>query len=124
MLLVEDENEGDAEESKRTPLIQKVKSPAPRHDKSMPPKGASALVTTWKKLEIEYGEFQEYFVTSLNKSSFKQSFFSVVEMLKFEEMTVFQNSDNGEEIVLAVDKNASQRKIIILSIRSMIDSVE
>ena len=90
----------------------------------MPPKGASALVSTWKKLEIEYGEFQEYFVSSLNKSSFKQSFFSVVEMLKFEEMTVFQNSDNGEEIVLAVDKNASQRKIIILSIRSTIDSVE
>ena len=45
-------------------------------------------------------------------------------MLKYEEITVFQNSDNGEEIVLAVDKNASQRKIIILSIRSTIESVE
>ena len=39
-------------------------------------------------------------------------------------MTVFQNSENGEEIVLAVDKNASQRKIIMLSIKSTIDSVE
>jgi hypothetical protein len=39
-------------------------------------------------------------------------------MAKYEEMTVFQNSDNGEEIVLAIDKNASQRKIIILSVKS------
>ena len=62
--------------------------------------------------------------SSLNKSAFKQSFLSTVEMLKYEEITVFQNADNGEEIVLAVDKNASQRKIIILSIRSTFESVE
>jgi hypothetical protein len=44
-------------------------------------------------------------------------------MPKYEELTVFQNSENGEEIVLAVDKNASQRKIIILSVRSTLDTV-
>lgn len=45
-------------------------------------------------------------------------------MPKYEELTVFQNSENGEEIVLAVDKNASQRKIIILSVRSTLETVE
>lgn len=51
MLLAEDENEvPEGEETKRTPLIQKMKSPAPRHDKSMPPKGTSAVIASWKKL--------------------------------------------------------------------------
>lgn len=41
MLLVEDEGlEGEEEETKRTPMIQKIKSPPQRHhDKSMPSKG-------------------------------------------------------------------------------------
>ena len=124
MLLTEDENGTEGEETKRTPLIQKIKSPPTRNDKSMPPKGTIAAIASWKKLEIEYSEFQEYFATSLSKSAFHQSFRSVVEMIRYEEMTVFQNSENGEEIVLAVDKNASQRKIILLSIKSTIDSVE
>jgi len=51
MLLAEYENDiSEGEETKRTPLIQKITSPAPRHDKSMPPKGASAILSSWKKL--------------------------------------------------------------------------
>lgn len=44
-------------------------------------------------------------------------------MSKYEELTVFQNSENGEEIVLAIDKNASQRKIIILSVKSTLETM-
>jgi hypothetical protein len=55
MLLVEDEGvEGEEEESKRTPITNKVKSPPQRHhDKSMPSKGIVAVtIEKWKKLEI------------------------------------------------------------------------
>lgn len=54
MLLFDDEGEEpQEEESKRTPLIQKVKSPPNRHqDKSMPSKGIVATIEKWKKLEI------------------------------------------------------------------------
>lgn len=45
-------------------------------------------------------------------------------MTRYEEITVFQNSENGEEILLAVDKNASQRKIILLSVKSGHETVE
>ena len=50
MLLAEDENEAEGEETKRTPLIQKIKSPIPRHDKSMPPKATTLAIASWKKL--------------------------------------------------------------------------
>lgn len=127
MLLSEEDNpEPEQEESsKRTPLVQKNKSPPlNRADKSVPPQGlSSALTSRWKKVEIEYGEFQEYFVSSIGKSAFSQSFHTVLEMSKYQEFTVFQNSDNGEQIVLAIDKNASQRKIIILSVRSSPETV-
>jgi hypothetical protein len=126
MLLAEEEGqEVEEEESKRTPLIQKNSKVSPgRQDKSVPPKGpTSILMGNWKKMHIEYGEFQEYFVNSISKSAFSQSFYTVVEMSKYEEMTVFQNSENGEEIVLAIDKNASQRKIIILSVKSTLETI-
>jgi hypothetical protein len=48
MLLSEDELEPEEEESKRTPLIQKNKSPQ-KHDKSLPPRGP-AIIASWKKL--------------------------------------------------------------------------
>ena len=59
MLLSEDDNQDlEEEESKRTPLIQKTKSPpANRHEKSLPPKGITGTMDKWKKLEIGYGEF-------------------------------------------------------------------
>ena len=77
MLLTEDEGDQEEEETKRTPLIQKNKSPE-KHDKSLPPKGPIAQIATWKKLEIEFGEFQEYLAASLSKSAFSQSFLTPV----------------------------------------------
>lgn len=126
MLLVEDEGEeSPEEETKRTPMIQKVKSPPNRHqDKSMPSKGIVATIEKWKKLEIEYGDFSEYFASTLAHSAFGQSFLSTVELMRYEELTIFQSTETAEDIVLAVDKNSSQRKIVLLAIRSTIETVE
>jgi hypothetical protein len=125
MLLVDDEGEPEEEESKRTPLIQKVKSPPNRsQDKSMPSKGVLATLEKWKKLEIEYGDFSDYFASTLAHSAFSQSFLPTFELMRYEEVTIFQSTDTAEDIVLAVDKNSSQRKIIILAVRSTIETVE
>ena len=39
-------------------------------------------------------------------------------MLKYEEITVFQRLGSKEEVIVAIDKFASSRKIVILAIRS------
>lgn len=78
----------------------------------------------WKKIEVEYAEFTEYFQNSINKGAFFQSFLNVIDIPKYEELTVFQNKDTNEEVVLGVDKNTSQRKIIILNIKSTLQNVE
>jgi len=43
--------------------------------------------------------------------------------MRYEEVTIFQSTETAEDIVLAVDKNSSQRKIIILAVRSTIETV-
>ena len=47
-----------------------------------------------------------------------ESFVKVIDLLKYEEVTVFQHRRHGEEVIVAIDKTASHRKITILAIRS------
>lgn len=84
----------------------------------MPSKGLIAAIEKWKRLEVEYGDFPDVFAATLAHSAFALSFLPTVELLRYEEVTIFQSADNSEDIVLAVDKNSSQRKIIILAVRS------
>ena len=85
----------------------------------MPPKGIVARTgQRWNKMEIQYSDLSDFFAASVTKSAFVQSFRPVIEVPKYEEITIFINSETGEEVVLGVDRNASQRKIIILSIKS------
>ena len=72
-------------------MINKVKSPPIRQDKSMPPHASQAALQKWKKIEVEYGEFTDFFSLSLSKSSFAQSFLPIIEIPRYEELTVFQN---------------------------------
>ena len=126
MLLAESEEDEEPADSKRTPLIHKLRSPhQQRADKSMPPKAIVARTgQKWNKLEIEYSDLSDFFASSVAKSAFVQSFRPVIEVPRYEEITIFQNSETGEEVVLGVDRNASQRKIVILSIKSTLEIVE
>lgn len=63
-----------------------------RQDKSLPPQEIHANLQKWKKLDVEYVEFSEYFANSISKSDFNQSFLNQLELTKYEEITVFQNS--------------------------------
>lgn len=90
----------------------------------MPPRGKTPLVVPWTKVTVEYGQFQDYILKMLEKSSFKDSFLPNVDMNKYEEYTVYRFSETEEEIVLGIDKNTSQRKVIIFAMKSALDTVE
>lgn len=58
-MLAEDETK--EEESKRTPLIQKIKIPSSLKDKSMPQRNKTEANQAFVKLTIEYSQFPDYF---------------------------------------------------------------
>ena len=74
--------------------MEKLKSP-PRNitenrDKSMPPRGKTPVVLPWTKVPLEYGQFADYFTSLLNKSQFGSSFLQIVEMARYDEITIFR----------------------------------
>ena len=58
---------------KRTPMIEKIKSP-PRQgdsrDHSLPPRGKTPNVIPWTKVPVEYSQLNDYLSNLLSKSSF------------------------------------------------------
>ena len=66
-------------------MIEKLRSPPyDRKDKSMPPRGKTPLTNPWKKLNVEYGQFPDFFLNLLKKSAFCKSFQPLVEISKYE----------------------------------------
>ena len=66
-------------------MIEKIKSPPDnRKDKSMPPRGKTPVTNPWKKLNVEYGQFPDYFANLLKKSAFSKSFIPVIDIQKYE----------------------------------------
>ena len=57
----------------------------------------------------------------LAKSQVGASFLSVIEMAKYDEYTILRFTETEEEIVLGVEKNSSQRKIILLGVKSHLE---
>lgn len=103
-----------------------MKTP-PRHgenrDKSVPPRGKTPNVTPWTKVPVQYGQLNDYVAALIAKSEFKDSFIGQIELNKYEEVTAFRYSETEEEIILGVDKMASQRKIVISVIKSTLEGV-
>ena len=62
-MLADDETK--EEETKRTPLVQKLKIPPSMKDKSMPPRGKTESSQVFVKLSVEYGQFADYFAKLL-----------------------------------------------------------
>ena len=93
----------------------------------MPPRlnnKTEAASEPFKKLSVEYGQFSDYFSKLLDSSMFHKSFLGTVELAKFQEITVFQHSQTSDEIVFGCDKFSSQRKLIILGVKSNLEDIE
>ena len=100
------------------------KGPSRLLEESTPNASSVQVNEAWKKVGVEYAEFNGYMAGSLEKSVFGDSFVKTVDMVKYEEITVFQRLGSGEEIIVAIDKTASSRKIVILAIRSSLATLE
>ncbi len=59
------EDETTEEETKRTPLVQKIKMPSFIKDNSMPSRGKTESSQIFVKLTIEYSQFADYFTKLL-----------------------------------------------------------
>lgn len=84
-IMLNEDNESTVE-TKRTPLIEKIKSP-PRNsrdfkDKSMPPRGKTPTIIPWTKVPVEYSQLNDYVISLLNKSSFASSFIPIIDLAK------------------------------------------
>ena len=78
--------------------------------------------TKLNKVQVEYAQFPEFYNTLCQRSTIQQYFFGTLDFSKYEEFTVL--SDKANEIILAIDRNSSQRKVIILAIQSKLEEVE
>ena len=72
IMLNEDDEETQVE-VKRTPMIEKIKSPPRKgdfRDKSLPPRGKTPTIIPWTKVPVEYSQLNDYSTNLLGKGSF------------------------------------------------------
>lgn len=101
------------EEPPATPSA--VHNKSPKVGKSLPPAPHSTVTKpTLTKVAVEYSAFPEYFSNLKARGSYQHTLWSCLDHSRFEEYTVLLLDKVGE-VVLAVDKNSSQRKISLMA---------